>query len=74
MFVLIFYCVSPVPMVIARKLADSETSSVLVESMIFITTGIVLSAYGLPIILAHNPLATPVVRPSVTLFDQDLLL
>ena len=54
MFVLIFYATSPIPSTIARRYADSvETSSVLIEVCLFITTGIVISAYGLPIVLAH---------------------
>lgn len=51
---LIFYATSPIPSTIARRYADSvETSSVLIEVCLFITTGIVISAYGLPIVLAH---------------------
>lgn len=58
---LIFYFASPVPMMIARKFADSmETSGVLVETMLFITSGIVISAYALPIVLARNPEAAVV--------------
>lgn len=62
MFVLFFYVLSPVPTVIARRYADSvEASSALIECCIFITAGIVISAYGLPVVLAHTPLAEPVV-------------
>lgn len=51
---LIFYLLCPVPMMIARRYADSvEASSALIEMCIFITTGIVISAFGLPIILAN---------------------
>ena len=54
MFVLLFYATSPTPSTIARRYADSvEASSVLTEVCLFITTGIVISAYGLPIVLAH---------------------
>ena len=57
-----FYILCPVPMLIARRYADSvEASSALVEMCIFITTGIVISAYGLPIVLAHTPHNAPVV-------------
>ena len=59
---LIFYVLSPVPTMISKRYADSvEASSALIEMCIFITTGIVVSAYGLPIVLAHTPLAGPVV-------------
>ena len=54
MFVLIFYATSPIPSIFARRYADNvEASSVLIEVCLFITTGIVISAYGLPIVLAH---------------------
>ncbi|XP_013398564.1 leptin receptor gene-related protein [Lingula anatina] len=55
MFVLMFYALSPLPTVVARRYADSlESSSAFVEMCIFLTTGIVVSAFGLPIILAHT--------------------
>ncbi|XP_076462165.1 leptin receptor overlapping transcript-like 1 [Babylonia areolata] len=56
MFVLFFYVLSPVPTVIARRLADSldSASSACVELCIFLTTGIVVSSIGLPIVLAHT--------------------
>ena len=54
MFVLIFYALSPVPTLIARRFAESvEQSSVLIEICIFVTACIVVSAYGLPIVLAR---------------------
>jgi hypothetical protein len=54
MFVLVFYTLSPVPTLIARRFADSvEMSSVLIEICTFITSCIVVSAYGLPIVLAR---------------------
>ena len=55
MFVLIFYFLSPLPTVISRRLADSldTASSACVELAIFLTTGIVISAIGLPLVLAH---------------------
>ncbi|XP_077980907.1 leptin receptor gene-related protein-like isoform X2 [Glandiceps talaboti] len=57
MFVLFFYVLCPVPTVIARKYSpdlSSGASSALIELCIFLTTGIVVSAYGLPLILAHT--------------------
>jgi len=54
MFVLIFYALSPVPTLIARRFAESvEMSSVLIEICIFITSCIVVSAYGLPLVLTR---------------------
>ncbi|XP_046548547.1 leptin receptor gene-related protein-like [Haliotis rubra] len=56
MFVLFFYCLCPVPTVIARRLASSfdSASSACTELSIFVTTGIVVSSIGLPVILAHT--------------------
>lgn len=60
MFVLMFYALSPVPTLIARRFADSvEMSSVLIEVCVFMTSCIVVSAYGLPLVLAR---AAEVVR------------
>lgn len=54
MFVLIFYALSPVPTLIVRRFADAvEQSSLLIEVCTFITACIVVSAYGLPIVLAR---------------------
>ncbi|ELT95503.1 hypothetical protein CAPTEDRAFT_226625 [Capitella teleta] len=63
MFVLFFYLLSPVPTMISRRYAPSvESSSALIEVCLFLTTGIVISAYGLPIVLAHAPRAAPVIQ------------
>lgn len=57
---LMFYALSPVPTLIARRFADSvEMSSVLIEVCVFMTSCIVVSAYGLPLVLAR---AAEVVR------------
>ena len=61
---LFFYLLSPLPTIIAKRYAESvEASSALIEMSIFITSGIVISAYGLPIVLAHAPMGIPVVSP-----------
>ncbi|XP_067678667.1 leptin receptor gene-related protein-like [Haliotis asinina] len=56
MFVLFFYFLCPVPTVISRRLANSfdSASSACTELCIFLTTGIVVSSIGLPVILAHT--------------------
>lgn len=55
MFVLIFYILSPIPNVIAKRHADdTESSNTCRELAYFLTTGIVVSAYGLPIVLARS--------------------
>jgi len=63
MFVLFFYVLSPVPTLISRRFAETvEASSALIEVCIFLTTVIVVSAYGLPIVLAHGPKDQPVIQ------------
>lgn len=55
MFVLIFYILSPIPNLIAKRHADdTESSNACRELAYFLTTGIVVSAYGLPIVLARK--------------------
>lgn len=55
MFVLIFYVLSPIPTFISRRLSDDDSSSnACRELSYFLTTGIVVSAFGLPIVLARN--------------------
>ncbi|XP_043941503.1 leptin receptor gene-related protein [Protopterus annectens] len=58
LFVLIFYFISPIPYFIAKRInGDLDTaSSVCMELGYFFTTGIVISAFGLPIILARTGL------------------
>ncbi|XP_030851931.1 leptin receptor gene-related protein isoform X2 [Strongylocentrotus purpuratus] len=57
MFVLVFYILCPIPMLISKRLASSDsigaTSSALQELCVFLTSGIVMSAYGLPMVLMH---------------------
>lgn len=64
LFVLFFYILAPIPMVIAKRYADEmAASSLLTEIALFITTGIVISAFALPIILARSPKDdTPVIH------------
>ncbi|XP_012879590.1 PREDICTED: leptin receptor overlapping transcript-like 1 [Dipodomys ordii] len=58
LFVLFFYILSPTPYCIARRLVDDTDamSNACKELAIFLTTGIVVSAFGLPIILARAEL------------------
>ncbi|XP_029639414.1 leptin receptor gene-related protein [Octopus sinensis] len=55
MFVLIFYFLSPLPTVISRRNSQSfdSSSNACAELSIFLTTGIIISAIGLPLVLAH---------------------
>lgn len=55
LFVLFFYILSPIPYCIARRLVDDTDamSNACKELAIFLTTGIVVSAFGLPIVFAR---------------------
>ncbi|KAJ7411645.1 hypothetical protein BTVI_48883 [Pitangus sulphuratus] len=55
LFVLIFYFICPIPHFIARRVSDDSdaASSACRELAYFFTTGIVVSAFGFPIILAR---------------------
>jgi hypothetical protein len=55
-FVVLFYIASPLPVLWSRRYADlGGSSNACYELAIFITTGIVISAFGLPIVLARTP-------------------
>ncbi|XP_047446488.1 leptin receptor gene-related protein [Mugil cephalus] len=56
LFVLIFYILSPIPTFISRRVTDDTDSSsnACRELAYFLTTGIVVSAFGLPIVLART--------------------
>lgn len=61
-FNVIFYVLSPIPILIAKRHSDDmSTSSVLKEVCYFLTTGIVISAFALPIVLARAPSGTETV-------------
>lgn len=62
----IFYLLSPIPTLIAKRHSDGiNESSALKEACAFFTTGIVLSAFGLPLVLARAPVAAPTVSFTV---------
>ena len=57
---LIFYALSPLPTIFSRRFSDDlNTSSALKEFCFFLTTGIVLSAFALPILLSRAPTGKP---------------
>lgn len=56
LFVIVFYVLAPLPLFFARNCygVDSSTQSPCLEFAYFITTCIVISAFGLPFVLAHS--------------------
>ncbi|XP_071971380.1 leptin receptor overlapping transcript-like 1 [Engystomops pustulosus] len=58
LFVLFFYILAPIPYCIARRVVDDTdaASNACKELAIFLTTGIVVSAFGLPIVFARAEL------------------
>lgn len=58
LFVLIFYVLSPLPYFIVTRLGEDTNSSsnACRELSHFLTTGIVISAFGLPVVLARKEL------------------
>lgn len=66
LFLLFFYILAPIPYCISRRVVDDtdSASNACKELALFLTTGIVVSAFGLPIVFARAevvglfPLAT----------------
>uniref|UniRef100_A0A8P4G0G0 Leptin receptor overlapping transcript-like 1 n=1 Tax=Dicentrarchus labrax TaxID=13489 RepID=A0A8P4G0G0_DICLA len=56
LFLLFFYILSPIPYCISRRVVDDtdSASNACKELAIFLTTGIVISAFGLPIVFARS--------------------
>lgn len=57
LFVLFFYALAPIPTVIAKRFCEdfsSNAASIVKEIAMFFTAGIVVSGFGLPIVLAHT--------------------
>lgn len=54
--VVLFYLLSPIPTMIAKRYSDgSGSSNSCMENAIFLTMGIVVSSFALPIVLARVP-------------------
>ena len=65
-FMLAFYLLAPFPIILSRRYSDdSGASNPCKEMAIFITAAIVVSAFGLPIVLARSPELTPVVSQNM---------
>jgi len=73
-FVVIFYVLSPLPILISRRVSsgDGFSSDSLTgrcfEVSVFITTVLVVSAYALPIVMAHTPLDKSLIKWSSAAF------
>ncbi|VDP01304.1 unnamed protein product [Soboliphyme baturini] len=74
MFVLIFYFLCPLPLTIAGSYEDQSTSASWHDFALFVTAGIVVSAFSLPIVLAHAPLSMPVMEMSQKTKTNNILL
>ncbi|XP_017759545.1 PREDICTED: leptin receptor overlapping transcript-like 1 [Eufriesea mexicana] len=63
-FVVLFYVLSPIPTMIARRNINyfENTPNPCLELAIFITMGFVVSSFGLPIVLARSPMNDPVIQ------------
>lgn len=62
-FVVVFYILAPLPYTISRRYADDMgASNTCQELAVFLTMGIVISAFGLPAVLAHAPVTAPTIE------------
>jgi hypothetical protein len=57
---------SPIPFTIAKKCSSDSYGETLngrcFELSLFLTSIIVISAYALPVVLAHAPIASPIIQ------------
>nr|CAG4646718.1 EOG090X0J87 [Macrothrix elegans] len=60
-FMIAFYLLTPLPTLISRRCVDSSGTSPCKEVALFMTAALVVSAFGLPIILARAPEAAHVI-------------
>ncbi|XP_017781370.1 PREDICTED: leptin receptor gene-related protein isoform X2 [Nicrophorus vespilloides] len=62
-FVVLFYILAPIPTLLAKRYTEhSNTSNACLETAIFITMGIVVSSFALPIVLARSPDPEPTIK------------
>jgi hypothetical protein len=68
--VVLFYVLSPLPTLIARRYTENSGSSstAAYELAMFITMGFVVSSFALPIVLARSPEHEPVVSLALLSF------
>jgi len=71
-FVIIFYLLSPLPILISRRYnaagLGGGASNACQELAIFVTIGIIISAFGLPIVLARHPHEKPAITTPACLY------
>uniref|UniRef100_A0A8C9TSR8 Leptin receptor overlapping transcript-like 1 n=1 Tax=Scleropages formosus TaxID=113540 RepID=A0A8C9TSR8_SCLFO len=74
LFVLFFYILSPIPYCISRRVVDDTdaASNACKELAVFLTTGIVVSAFGLPIVFARAQVVSVHSRCSATSSNDGL--
>ncbi|KAF2880909.1 hypothetical protein ILUMI_25267 [Ignelater luminosus] len=61
-FVVLFYVLAPIPTLMARRYTEHQGSSnACMETAIFITMGLVVSSFALPIVLARAPYSGPTI-------------
>ncbi|XP_063994235.1 leptin receptor overlapping transcript-like 1 [Diachasmimorpha longicaudata] len=65
LFVILFYVLAPIPTMIARRYTEDSgsNSNPCLELAIFITMGIVVSSFALPIVLARAPADVGTIQP-----------
>jgi len=62
-FVVVFYILSPIPLLIARRYTDDMSASNAVQEIaFFVTTFLILSSFALPIVLARAPPSAPTIK------------
>merc|ERR1712066_313348 len=62
--VIIFYLLCPIPSMLARRHSEDAASNPCRELAYFITTGIVISAFALPIVLARAEVTVSPTTPA----------
>lgn len=61
--VILFYILAPIPTLVARRYTGHpDSSTACLETAIFITMGIVVSSFALPIVLARSPHDIPTIK------------
>lgn len=60
-FVLLFYALAAIPVFVAKRTTPGSETNPKVEFAHFLTTGMVISAFALPIVLAHAAVVSTIV-------------